>query len=130
MRRKRKRKARRLRKQPRRLTPPLLLRNDAGERELVEVDQDFITREIMRSTRTTALLTLAPNLRVEVGSRCINKRRVAVLKISPKDWQPDAPKVGASFRETLAAVKPRANERCRSCGANPCAAWCNREEYA
>jgi hypothetical protein len=98
---------RRTRKQPRRLTPPLLLRNDAGERELFEVDQDFITSEIMRSARTTALLILAPNLRVEVGSRCINKRRVQVLTISPQEQrralaptQSDTPRIGAAFSET------------------------------
>ena len=97
---KRKRARRRLRKQHRRLTPPLLLRNESGERELIEVDHELVTRETLRSTRTTALLILAPELRIQVSSRCINKRRVPVLKISPKDhvptdWQPSA------YRDTL-----------------------------
>jgi hypothetical protein len=84
------------RKQPRRLTPPLFLRGDDGTREVVEVDHEHITQQIMQSTRTTAILILADGLRIQVSSRCINKRRVPLVRIAPKDhtppaWQPEAP---------------------------------------
>jgi hypothetical protein len=85
------------RKQPRRLTPPLFLRGDSGERVAVEVDQEHVTSERFTSTRTSALLVLSPGLRVEVGSRCINKRRVPVLRISPRDYTPAEPQIGDAF---------------------------------
>ena len=89
----------RKRKQPRRLTPPLVLRNDDGERELIEVDQTLTTSEIMRSGRVRALLVLAPGLRVEIGSRSVNKRRLPVITIAPQGWRADdAPQPGATFR--------------------------------
>jgi len=95
----RKRAKRRTRKQPRRLTPPLFLRNESG-REVVEVDQEIITSELSQSPRTTAFLSLAPGLRIEVGSRCINKRRVTVLRISPKDYKHERPQIGDAFEDT------------------------------
>lgn len=88
----------RTRKQPRRLTPPLFLRGDDGTREVVEVDHEHITQQIMQSTRTTAILILADGLRIQVSSRCINKRRVPLVRIAPKDhtppaWEPARPTV-------------------------------------
>ena len=50
----------------------------------------------MASTRINALLLLWPGLRVQIGSRCINKRRIPVLRICPKnyippEWEPQSP---------------------------------------
>jgi hypothetical protein len=95
MRRRRKRK-RILRKQPRRLTPPLFLKGNDGERNVIEVDEEQVTQQVMESTRTLAFLVLSDGLRVRVGSRCINKRRIPVLRISawnytPPQWKAPSP---------------------------------------
>jgi hypothetical protein len=71
------------RKQPRRLTPPLVLRCDDGERQIIEVDTEVFILQASRSSRTTAILELAPGLKIRVGSRCLNKHRVTVLRIEP-----------------------------------------------
>jgi len=88
---------RRQRKQPRKLTPPLVLRSASGERVIVEVDDQFVTGEIFQSGRISALLVLAPGLRIEVGSRSIHKRRFPVLRISPQSWQPSGEPLGSAF---------------------------------
>lgn len=85
-----------MRKQPKRLTPPLFLHGNSGAKEVVEVDQELVLQEIMRSTRTTAIIYLSDGLRVQVSSRCMNKRRYPVLWISPAGytpptWQPMSP---------------------------------------
>jgi hypothetical protein len=69
------------RKQPRSRTTPLGLRADNGERMVVMVDEEVRTQGWLRSGRTTAFLVLSPDLVVKVGSRCVNKRRVTVIKI-------------------------------------------------
>jgi hypothetical protein len=75
----------RKRKQPRRMTPPLVLRSDAGDRAIIEVDDEILTEQPHQSNRTTAFLQLAPGLRVQVRSRSVNKRRITLLAISPAD---------------------------------------------
>lgn len=84
----RRRRKRIYRKQPRRLTPPLFLRDSEGNREAIEVDQELFTVVLMQSTRTTAYLQLSDGLRIQVGSRCINKRRVPAIRISPANYIP------------------------------------------
>jgi hypothetical protein len=84
------------RKQPRRLTPPLFLHGNDGTKEVVEVDQEFVTGTLMRSTCTKAYLLLSDGLVISVGSRCINKRRIPIIRISPvghvpKEWQAESP---------------------------------------
>jgi hypothetical protein len=88
---------RRQRKQARKLTPPLSLRGASGERVIVEVDDQFVTSEIFQSCRLSALLTLAPGLRIEIGSRSIHKRRFPVLRISPQAWHPSGEPLGSAF---------------------------------
>jgi hypothetical protein len=92
-------KHKRRRKEPRRKTPPLLLRSDDDQREIVEVDQEFTTTEKMRSGRVRAFLVLSPGLKITVGSRCVNKRRVPVLRIYAHDWQPPPDNAGETFRQ-------------------------------
>lgn len=70
------------RKQPRRLTPPLILRDDEGGRECIEVDQELTSNRTLKSGRVSAFLILSSDLRVTLGSRCINKRRVPVINIT------------------------------------------------
>jgi hypothetical protein len=65
------------------MTPPLVLRCDDGERQIVEVDTGICTTQHSISTRTTAILEVAPGVKISVGSRCINKRRVTLLRIEP-----------------------------------------------
>jgi hypothetical protein len=65
------------------MTPPLVLRTDDGERAIIEVDHEIVTDTVGRTNRSTVFLTLAPGLRVQVGSRCLNKHRVTSLRISP-----------------------------------------------
>jgi len=84
------------RKQPRRLTPPLFLHGSDGAREVVEVDQGLVTGAIMRSTCTKAYLLLSDGLVISIGSRCINKRRIPIIRISPvghvpQQWQAASP---------------------------------------
>lgn len=73
----------RLRKQPRLMTPPLVLRLEDGERQIIDVDTELVTSQPSNSLRTTAFLELAPGLKIRVRSRCLNKRRVTVLTIEP-----------------------------------------------
>jgi hypothetical protein len=65
------------------MTPPLVLRKDDGECAIIEVDHEIVTDTVGRTNRSTVFLTLAPGLRVQVGSRCLNKHRVTSLRISP-----------------------------------------------
>lgn len=67
------------------MTPPLMLRTDEGDREVVSVDEEFTATTRCVSVRTTAILELAAGVRVTVGSRSINKRRVTVLRIGAAD---------------------------------------------
>ena len=88
------------------MTPPLVLRSDGGERVIVEVDDQLVTGESFASSRLTVLLTLAPGLRIQVGSRSINKRRFPHLRISPEA----SPSRGESFyfpAETIDAGEPK-----------------------
>jgi hypothetical protein len=81
------------------MTPPLVLRTQEGGRVIVEVDQYTVTGERVESSgRVTAYLILAPDLRVSVGSRCVNKRRVPVLRISARDYIAEET-TGAAFRD-------------------------------
>lgn len=70
------------RKQPRRLTPPLFLKGESGVRDCIEIDDQIVTMERSCTGRVSVFLTLGPDLRVQVGSRCVNKRRVTSLIIS------------------------------------------------
>lgn len=70
------------RKQPRRLTPPLILRDDDGGRECIEVDEEHTTSRTLKSGRVSAFLILSSDLRITLGSRCVNKRRVPVINIT------------------------------------------------
>lgn len=72
----------RKRKQPRRLTPPLILRDSDGERECIEVDQEHTTTRTMMSGRVRAYLILSGDLRITLGSRCVNKQRVPVINVT------------------------------------------------
>jgi hypothetical protein len=81
----------RTRKQPRRMTPPLMLRDQEGGRECVEVDTELVTTALMQSGRVRAILTLSPGLKVAVGSRCFNKVRVPVIHISAPNGHADPP---------------------------------------
>jgi hypothetical protein len=74
----------RLRKQPRRMTPPLILRDEQGETTIVELDDRFVTLAPVHSRRTICFLTLCPGLQISVASRCVNKRRVTRLIIRPR----------------------------------------------
>jgi hypothetical protein len=79
---KRTRKRKRLRKQPRKLTPPLVLRDDrTGEVHIVEVDHEHVTTNAHHSRRISAILHFGSALKISVGSRSVNKRRVPVLHI-------------------------------------------------
>jgi len=95
----------RTRKEPRRLTPPLFLRGAQGDREVVEVDQEIVTISDMTSGRVRAILQIAPGIRIKMGSRCINKRRVAVLRIEPADYQP-AEAQPSQYAEAIAGFEP------------------------
>jgi hypothetical protein len=86
----------RKRKQPRRLTPPLVLRSDAGDRAIIEVDDEILIDQPHQSNRTVVFLQLAPGLRIQVRSRSVNKRRVTLLAISP-----------SAVVETKVSLQPR-----------------------
>jgi hypothetical protein len=73
----------RTRKQPRRLTPPLFLRTEEGDRSIIEVDTQTTITNHCTSTRLSAILRLDPGLDLVIGSRSINKRRVTVIHIKP-----------------------------------------------
>ena len=95
------RQLKRRRKQPRRLTPPLFLRGAEGEREVVEVDHELVTRSTMTSGRVRAILVIAPGVHIRVGSRCINKKRVPVLRIEPEGYVPQVPELNG-YAEAVA----------------------------
>lgn len=99
------------RKQPRRLTPPLILTNtkDATDRTAILVDEDLILDGAYRSGRVRCYLELGPGLRVAVGSRCINKKRVAVIRIRRSDLPAPDPEY-PGYRDASRAMLSRCAE--------------------
>lgn len=74
------------------MTPPLFLRDPSdGSRQIIEVDDSVTTSGLQHSGRTLAFLTLAPGLTVRVRSKCINKRRITWLLVTPALGDPDVP---------------------------------------
>jgi hypothetical protein len=72
------------RKQPRRMTPPLFLRDaENGERSIIELDDSAQLVRTQTTGRMTVYLKLAPGLRVRVSSRCVAKRRFTELHLEP-----------------------------------------------
>jgi hypothetical protein len=65
------------------MTPPLSLRDEDGDREIVALDEEAVTQKLCYSGRVTVFLNLAPGLEIKVGSRCVNKRRFASVTIKP-----------------------------------------------
>ena len=101
------------RKQPRRLTPPLILTNtqDSADRTAILVDEELVLEAPHHSGRVRCYLRLGPGLRVRVGSRCVNKRRITVVTILRADLPaaPDPAYLGyrqATEAMTLAAPAP------------------------
>ena len=97
----------RTRKQPRRLTPPLVLTNtdDSTDRTAILVDEELVLEYTYRSGRLRACLRLGPGLRVHIGSRCVNKHRVQVITIRRADLPDPAPALDG-YRQAQAAMQP------------------------
>jgi hypothetical protein len=75
------------RKQPRRMTPPLVLCDEEGFRSIVELGDHLVTSAPNHSARTTAYITFMPGLTIEVRSKCVNKRRITRLIVSRQSDQ-------------------------------------------
>jgi hypothetical protein len=92
------------------MTPPLMLRDEEGNRSIIEVDDAFFCSVLQQSPRVTAFLRFAPGVIVEVKSRCLNKRRVPVLCVRPvAAVEPSrAPVLGTAFRELADRAEKKA----------------------
>ena len=101
----------RRRKEPRRLTPPLILTNteDSTDRTAILVDEELVLQGAYRSGCMRCYLRLGAGLRVHVGSRCINKKRVAVITIRRADLPAPDPEYPA-YREAEHAMRQRCAE--------------------
>ena len=97
------------RKQPRRLTPPLILTNthDSADRTAILVDEELVLEAPHHSGRVRAYLRLGRGLRVRIGSRCVNKRRITVVTIHRAD-QPDPDPAYSAYRQAEEAMIPAA----------------------
>ena len=96
------------RKQPRRLTPPLVLTNidESSDRTAILVDEELILEHTYRSGRMRCYLTLGPGLRIQVGSRCINKRRLTSISIRVAGADPDPEREFPAYRQSAIAMSP------------------------
>jgi hypothetical protein len=108
-------KSKRKRKQARKLTPPLFLKTEAGERLVVEVDQErAVTGERMEASgRFVGFLKFGRGLALTVGSRCLNKKRLPVVSIDIAERDevpapPDRPALGQALRHVRDAMKKSA----------------------
>jgi hypothetical protein len=88
----------RLRKQPRRMTPPLLLRDQDGERTIVALDEELVTDQPQRSNRATLFLNS--------GAWAARQGRLALREQAARHRTHDQPGVSAGFRSgaSLAVV--------------------------
>lgn len=69
------------------------------------VDEELVLQGHYRSGRLRCYLHLAPGLQVRVGSRCVNKRRVAVISIRCDDL-PDPDPEYPLYRHARRAMQP------------------------
>jgi|SRR6266446_4304292 len=85
------------RHQSRKLTPPLVLRNDEGDTEIVEVDTLYhTTNHTWISRKISARLILGPGLRIRIGSRCqTSKKRLTEIHVTCS-FDPKAKTLGFS----------------------------------
>lgn len=95
----------RMRKQPRKCTPPLSLRDENGEREIIAIDEELVTARACYSGRVTCFLNLGAGLEIRIGSRCVNKRRVTSVTIRPAHSLPQhSVSTAPTYRELLHLV--------------------------
>jgi len=69
------------------MTPPLILADHNHERTAIMVDEELVLELPHTSGRVRAYLNLGAGLRVSIGSRCVNKRRIQVIRIRRADQQ-------------------------------------------
>lgn len=89
------------------MTPPLCLRDQDGGREIVALDEELVTVCPYHSSRVTVFLNLEAGLLCKLSSRCVNKRRVTAVTISPAPTAAavsQAP-IGSGFREIAAIAR-------------------------
>jgi hypothetical protein len=86
------------------MTPPLFLRDDDGQREIVSLDEELLTSRPYRTGRVTVFLRLGPGLQVKVSSRCQNKRRYTALSIRLASEPPAPPPEFPAYQDCLAVM--------------------------